>query len=322
MPGLTVWVLGKPDDRHLTRLAPRRGDDTFVIGNDPAVFASAPAPDALFYWSGGRGLLEAIWPKATGVRWVHVPSAGLDHVLFPALAHSSVTLTHAHGHFSRILAEFVMAAVLFFAKDLRRMMHSQAEGHWDPFDVGELHGAVMGIVGYGDIGGAVAERARAFGMSVLGLRRRPEQSANDPRVEEVLPTSACLELMRRSDYVVVAAPLTEETRGLVGQAEIEAMRPSAVLVNIGRGAVVDEPALVRALEQERIRGAALDVFAEEPLPADHPFFRLGNVLLSPHCADHTAGWRDGLVDRFLDNLERFRRGEPLAHVVPDKQRGY
>jgi phosphoglycerate dehydrogenase-like enzyme len=317
----TVWVLGKPNDRHLARLT-RNTQDTFVIGDHPAAFEGAPPPDALFYWSGGRPLLEALWPKTASVRWVHVPSAGLDHVMFPALARSPVTLTHAQGHFSRILAEFVMAAVLFFAKDLRRMMRSQAEGRWDPFEVGELHGAVMGIVGYGNIGGAVAERARAFGMSVLGLRRHPERSANDPRVEEVLSNSARLELMRRSDYVVVAAPLTEETRGLLGQAEIEAMRPSAVLVNIGRGAVVDEPALVRALEQERIRGAALDVFAEEPLPANHPFFRLGNVLLSPHCADHTAGWRDGLVDRFLDNLERFRRGEPLTHVVSDKQRGY
>jgi len=322
MRPLTVWVLGTTTDPHLARLAELAPDVTFVIADDPPAFDDAPDPDALLYWRGGRALLEAVWTKARGVRWVHVPSAGLDQILFPALTRSPVVLTHAHGDFSRILAEFVMSAVLFFAKDLRRMLRSQAAARWDPFDVDELHGRVMGIVGYGDIGAAVAERARAFGMPVLALRRRPELSRDDPRIQEALPVTARLELMRRSDYVVIAAPLTPETHGLVGTAEIEAMRPTAVLVNVGRGAVVDEPALVRALEQGRIRGAALDVFEEEPLPGGHPFYRLENVLLSPHCADHTAGWRDGLVDRFLENLRRFRGGEALANVVTDKERGY
>jgi phosphoglycerate dehydrogenase-like enzyme len=158
-------------------------------------------------------------------------------------------------------------------------------------------------------------------MNVISVRRRPEANAGDPLVDEVLPLERRLELMRRSDYVVVATPLTPETRGLVGAAEIAAMRQGAVLVNVGRGPCVDEAALVRALETGAIRGAALDVFDEEPLPAGHPFYRLDNVLLSPHCADHVPGWLDDAMALFLENLERFRKGEPLANVV-DKRAGY
>jgi phosphoglycerate dehydrogenase-like enzyme len=158
-------------------------------------------------------------------------------------------------------------------------------------------------------------------MRVIGLRRRPQQGAGDPLLDEVLPLERRVELMQRSDYVVVATPLTPETRGLVGEAEIQAMKPSAVLMNVGRGPCVDEQALLRALEAGRIRGAALDVFDQEPLPAGHPFYRFDNVLLSPHCADHVPGWLDDAMALFLDNLERFRRGEPLLNVV-DKRAGY
>jgi phosphoglycerate dehydrogenase-like enzyme len=322
MKTLTVWVLGKGDDPHLARLREKASDVTLVVGDGASAFDASSPPDAILNWRGRRGLLEEVWEKGSRPRWIHVPSAGLDHVLSPALAASDTTLTHAHGVFGGILAEFTMAAVLFFAKDLRRMIRSQEAGSWDPFDVVELKGQTMGIVGYGDIGAAVAERARPFGMRILALRRRPEVSRNDPLVDEVLPPSGLRDLMARSDCAVLVAPLTRETRGMVGEAELAALRRTAVLVNIGRGAVVDEPALVRALEERRIRGAALDVFETEPLPEGHPFYRLDNVLLSPHCADHTPGWRDTLVDLFLENLERFRRGQPLAHVVTDKTRGY
>jgi phosphoglycerate dehydrogenase-like enzyme len=128
-------------------------------------------------------------------------------------------------------------------------------------------------------------------------------------------------MLARSDYVVAAMPLTPESRGMIGQAEIDVMKPTVVLVNIGRGPVVNEAALVRALEDKRIRGAALDVFETEPLPAGHPFYRLENVLLSPHAADHTPDWKERTMRLFLENFERFRRGEPLLNVV-DKKRGY
>jgi len=214
-----------------------------------------------------------------------------------------------------------MAAVLYFAKGFPRMLGSQAEGKWDPFDLEPLAGRTMGIVGYGDIGQAVARKARAFDMRVIALRRRPEASAGDPLVDEVLPLDARLDLFRRADDVVIATPLTKETHGLVGREEIAAMKATATLTNLGRGGVIDEPALVEALEAGRITGAALDVFATEPLPAGHPFWRLRNVLVSPHCADNKPGWLEDSMRFFLENLERFRRGEPLHNVV-DKRRGY
>jgi phosphoglycerate dehydrogenase-like enzyme len=242
-------------------------------------------------------------------------------VLTPDVVDHPALLTNGRGAFSPALAEFVLAALLFFAKDLRRLVAQQAAHSWAPFDAERLEGRTVGIVGYGDIGRAVAARLRPLGVEILALRRRPGLSHGDPLVSETVSPERLLELMARSDDVVVTAPLTPETRGLLGRDAIAAMKPTAVLVNVGRGPVVDEPALVAALEQGRIRGAALDVFETEPLPEGHPFWRLPNVLLSPHCADHVPGWVDEAMRVFLRQLDRFRRGEPLSGVV-DKTSGY
>jgi phosphoglycerate dehydrogenase-like enzyme len=201
------------------------------------------------------------------------------------------------------------------------MIRQQAAGVWESFDVEELYGKVLGIVGYGSIGRAVAERGRDFGMRIIAVRRRPDLASESDPAEQILPVARLAELMARSDFVVIATPLTPETRGLVGEAELRAMKPSAVLINVGRGPVVAEDALIRALQQRRIRGAALDVFDREPLPSGHPFYDLDNVLLSPHCADHTPGWEEAAMEVFLDNFERFRKGEPLRNLV-DKRLGY
>jgi phosphoglycerate dehydrogenase-like enzyme len=255
------------------------------------------------------------------VRWVHSCSAGLDGALFPALRDSPVLLTSGRGVFSDALGEFVIGAVLFFAKQFRRMVRGQEAGVWDQFDTMMIAGRTMGIVGYGDIGHAAAKRAHALGMKVLSVRRRPQLSQGDALVDEVMGPDRLGELVARSDYIVVTAPLTPETRGLIGDAEFGAMKPETVIINVGRGPVIDEVALIHALQAKRIRGAALDVFHSEPLPADHPFYRLDNVLLSPHCADRTADWREQAMRLFLDNFGRFRRGEPLLNLV-DKRLGY
>jgi phosphoglycerate dehydrogenase-like enzyme len=272
-------------------------------------------------WSGTRDLLREVLRIAPRVRWVHSRSAGLDSVLFPELVESPVVLTNGRGVFSQSLGEFAIGAALFFAKDFRRMVQSQEQGRWDPFDIVEIRGQTMGIVGYGDIGRAVASRAKAMGMRVVAVRRRPELSADDPEVDEVLPMTRIPDLLKQADYVTVAAPLAEGTRGLIGEAELGAMKPEAVIINIGRGPVIAEAALVQALQERRIRGAALDVFDEEPLAEGHPFYRLDNVLLSPHCADHTPTWLEDAMRFFLDNFERYRKGEPLLNVV-DKRLGY
>ena len=316
-----VWVLARPDDGGLHVLDPPPEGVRFVVGSEPEAFDGAPAPDAVLDCWSGRRRIAGVLERAPDLPWFHSRSAGLDTVLVPELVASSVTLTNGRGPFSASLAEFVVASLLYFVKDLRRLVKSQEGGTWDPFDMEMLHGRTLGIVGYGDIGRAAAERVRALGMRVLALRRRRERSAGDPLVDETLPPERLNDLMARSDDVLVALPLTEGTRGLVDAAALGAMKPGGVLVNVGRGAVVDEAALEAALREGRIRGAALDVFGTEPLPADHPFWSLPNVLLSPHCADNVPGWIEDSMRVFLKNLERFRRGETLLNVA-DKSRGY
>jgi len=309
MDNSTVLVLADPTDPLLAMLEALPEGVRIAAGNRAEAFAAAaPEADVILNWTGSRELLRQVWRMAPRVRWVHSRSAGLDELLFPELVESNVTLTNARGVFSEILGEFVMAAVLFFAKGLRRMVHGQEAGVWDQFDTVQVAGQTMGVIGLGDIGQAAARRAEAMGMRVLGLRR--SDGAERKR-----------ELLAESDYVVLAAPLTAETRGIVGAAELRAMKAEAVLINVGRGPLVDEAALVEALRERRIGGAALDVFNEEPLPAGHPFYALNNLLLSPHAADHTPDWQQQAMKLFLDNFARYRKGEALQNVV-DKRRGY
>jgi phosphoglycerate dehydrogenase-like enzyme len=315
---MKLLVLGRREAPHFAPLAALPGVEV-CFGERPEDFPDqARGAEAILAGFHGRRLLEPLLPMVPEARWIHTLSAGLDHVLFPALVESPIVVTNARGAFSRALAEFAVAGLLFFAKDLRRMLRAQAERRWEPFDVSMLAGRVVGIVGLGDIGRAVASALRPLGARILALRRSP---APDPSADEVFAPSRRLEMLRASDDLVVAAPLTPETRGLIGADELAALRPAAVVVNVGRGPVVDEAALVRALAEGRILGAALDVFEREPLPPEHALFGLPNVLLSPHCADHVAGWREASVALFLDNLARFQLGEPLLNVV-DKRLGY
>jgi len=256
------------------------------------------------------------------VRWVHTRWAGLDGLLFPELAESAAALTNGTGVFSESLGEFAMAGILFFAKDLRRMVRNQAAGRWEQFDVDEISGQTLGIVGYGDIGHQVASRAWAMGMRVVAVKRHAlPAGATDTYAEQIYPPERMPEMIAISDYIVAAAPLTAETRGLIGQREFAAMKPTAVVINLGRGPVIDETAMVRALSERRIRGAVLDVFDPEPLPEGHPFYRLDNLLLSPHTADHTADWLERAMQLFLDNFAQFRQGQPMNNIV-DKKLGY
>src|SRR5262249_20340779 len=246
--------------------------------------------DAILYAYLDAGLLARVLPLATRVRWIHCLWTGVEGILVPELLVHPAVLTNARGAFKGPLADWVIAVMLFFAFDLRRVIRQQEHGVWEPFIGDTLKGRTLGIVGYGAIGSAAATRARTFGMKIAALRRRPELSVDDPLVDENYGPKQLDELMAASDYVLAAAPLTAETRGLIGQNEIARMKPTAVIINVGRGPVIDEQALVHALESGTIRGAALDVFNVEPLPADHPFWRLPNVLLSPHTADRVEGF--------------------------------
>ena len=202
------------------------------------------------------------------------------------------------------------------------MVRNQEAGVWEQFDITEITGQTVGIVGYGDIGRAVATRVRAMGMRVLALKRHGRSVYNlDPLVAQIYGPSELHEMLPQCDYVVVAAPLTAETRGMIGVEEFAAMKRSAVIINLGRGPVIDENAMVQALADGIIQGAALDVFDNEPLPEGHAFYKLRNVLLSPHCADHTPDWLERAMQFFIEQFERYRKGEPLRNIV-DKKLGY
>ncbi len=314
----TVLVVSQDDDPQLDML---KGLRHILIGRDAAAFQSAVNdPVILFNWSGSRKVMQEVFTMCHDVRWVHSRSAGLDSLLFPELVASPVPLTNGSGVFSASLGEFSLAAILYFAKDFRRMIRNQMAGVWDQFDVEEIAGQTLGIVGYGDIGRAVATRVRPMGMKVLATKRHPPKEA-DPLIDEFYKTEDLRKMIARCDYIVCALPLTPETHHMISDAEFSAMKPSAVIINVGRGPVIDQAAMVRSLTAKRIKGAGLDVFEQEPIPAGDPMYKLENVLLSPHCADHTAEWLNQAMRFFLEQYRRFTSGEPLENVV-NKNLGY
>jgi phosphoglycerate dehydrogenase-like enzyme len=277
---------------------------------DVEVVADIGEAEAILLAPRFGSVLADRWRETANVRWIHALGAGVDTLPFDLLRSRDIVVTNARGLYADALAEFVLAAMLFFAKDLRRLVLQQLARRWEPFTVDRLEGQTLGIIGYGSIGEAIGRRATALGMHVMTVRRR--QEIGEPTTDDVM--SSC-------DFVALSMPLTPSTRGMVDAARIATMRSSAVLINVSRGAVVDELALVDALEQKRIRGAALDVFATEPLPPEHRLWSLENVLLSPHSADQTADSQERAVRFFLDNLGRFQRDDSLENVV-DKVEQY
>ena len=319
MSDLNILVFLRPNDPGLPAL-PRMpsGTRAQVAHNVEDALALAPQADALLVATGNAATLERIWRAAPRLRWIHTRPAGVDHLLFADLVKSPIPVTNSRGVFSSSLAEFAAFGLLFFLKNARLLMRNQQLAKWAAYEPGALRGQAVGIVGLGDIGRACATVIRPFGARIVGLRRsgRP-----DPVADEVVPADRILDMVASVDHVVVATPLTEETHHLIGDRVLGAMRPGAILVNVGRGKVVDETALLAALDQGRLSGAALDVFEQEPLPPDHPFWRMENVLISPHTADHTKDWEANTMEPFLENVRRFRDGEPLLNPV-DKRLGY
>jgi phosphoglycerate dehydrogenase-like enzyme len=319
----TILVLANPGEPQLAMLKQQLAEVRIIVGNSAEAFEQEAAnAKVLFNWSGPLALFKTVFAMCPHLQWVHSRSVGLERTLFSELVESEVPLTNGVGVFSASLGEFALGAILYFAKDFRRMIRNQMRGVWEAFDVLPVSGQTVGIIGYGDIGRAVAARVTAMGMTVLALKRHALPAGGaDNLVERTYLPEQRREMLPRCDYVVVAAPLTSETRGMIGEAEFAAMKPSAVVINVGRGPVINEEAMVRALSGGRIKGAALDVFDHEPLPAGHPFYKLENVLLSPHCADHTVDWLDNAMKFFIEQYQRFQSGEPLRNIV-DKKLGY
>jgi phosphoglycerate dehydrogenase-like enzyme len=264
---------------------------------------------------------------ATNLRWIHAPTAAVYQLLFAELANSNVTITNSREVHGPVVAEHVVALIFALAKKIPQAALFQQKHIWgqeaiwrDGAHPREIADATLGLVGVGSIGRRVAQMASALGMRVIAVREHVEKGSPEG-VEAVFPPSAIDEVLKQSDYVVLAAPLIAATHGLINADRLAAMKPGACLINVGRGAQVDEAALVEALRTARIAGAALDVFEREPLPADSPLWSAENLLITPH----TAGLTDKLWHRhyelFSDNLRRYLTRQPLCFVV-DKQKGY
>lgn len=312
-----LLVLAPEDDSQFARL---NHIPHYLVTDTAPPVEIAERATALLHWSGPKNLLRESFLRCPKLRWIHSRGAGIDSRLFPELVESDVVLTNGKGTFSSSLGEYALAAILYFAKDISRLRSNQAARLWAPFEVDRIAGQTVGIVGYGDIGQAVATRVHAMGMKVLALRRHAP-AIPDPVIERYFAPDDLAAMLALCDYVVVTAPLTAETKHMVGEAAFAAMKETAIFINLGRGPVVDEAALVRALTAKRIRGAALDVFEQEPLPSDSPLYGMDQVLLSPHCADNTRDWLERAMDLFLEQYDRFHKNEPLLNVV-NKRLGY
>jgi len=263
---------------------------------------------------------------AKRLRWIQVTAAGVGHLLFPELVESDVVVTNGRGIHAVAMAEHTIGVILAFVRKLHLARDEQHRRRWTQKEMwagapelGELGGRTLGLVGLGSVGAAIALRARALGLRVVAVRRNPKPDpgpADEQWGPERLP-----DLLARADFVVLAAPLTAETRGLIGREQLARMKPGAFLVNLGRGKLVDEDALVECLREGRIAGAALDVFRAEPLPAASPLWDMPHVIVTPHVSGLGPRYWERSVDLFARNLRAFSAGEPLVNVV-DKRAGY
>ena len=287
----------------------------------PAVvsrLADPPAPEAILAGAFTPEILAA-WP-AGGRRWLHSTGAGVERLLFPELTASDVVVTNSRGAHRVAMPEFVLMAVLAWTHHLPALIRAQTRREWIKPVPDEVAGKTLGLLGFGEIGRAVAVRAAALGMRCLALRRHPA-AAGPSGVERVYGPEELTAFLGACDFVVNSLPLTAETRGLLDARALRAMRPDGVLINLGRGPTVVEADLLRALREGHIGGAVLDVFDVEPLPPGSPFWGLENVLITSHTSGNSVHYLERAVDIFCDNLRRFGAGEPLRNVV-DKNLGY
>ncbi|MCK0154944.1 D-2-hydroxyacid dehydrogenase [Alcanivorax sp. S6407] len=280
--------------------------------------AALPVSEVLVVTDFRTEMLAEVWPENCPVRWVHATSAGVDALMIDPIRHSDIVVTNARGIFDRGIAEYVLGALLMFAKDTLTNLSLMKEHRWQHRETALLRGTRAVVVGAGSIGREVATLLGALGVSVVGTARNARDDAAFDKVhaQQDLPA-----LLADADHVIITAPLTPDTEGLFDADQFLRMKPGAVLVNVGRGPIVDTAALLAALQSGRLGGAALDVFEEEPLRADHPLWDEPNVMISAHMAGDFIGWRAALGQQFVDNFQRWQTGEALNNPV-SKEHGY
>lgn len=307
----TLLVL---DAEPLPRLGRLTGRARIEHADETTLAERLPYADVLLVWDFTSHAVRRAWPGGgPRPRWVHTASAGVDHLMCPELAASDTVVTNARGVFDQPIAEYVAALVLAMAKDLPTTLRLQGERTWRHRETLRVAGTRACVVGSGPIGRAIALTLKALGITTALVGRTPRTGVHGPGELD--------RLLARADWVVAAAPLTDDTRGMFDARRFGVMQPSARFVNVGRGQLVVEDDLAEALTRRWIAGAALDVFSSEPLAPESPLWRVPDLIVSPHMSGDTVGWRDELGAQFVELYESWAAGRPLANVV-DKKRGY
>jgi phosphoglycerate dehydrogenase-like enzyme len=303
----------------LRAIAP--GADVVHVDQEGAGDADLADAQVLLRWWMPATTLRRILAAAPRLRWLHTPSAGVDGLLIPEVIERKMVLTNSAGAHAIPIAEFVLLCMLGHAKRARELAALTPENAWQQgrtLHLGELYEKTLVILGLGNIGQEIARRAAAFGMRVIGSRRRPAPLGG---VDRVVGEDAWRALLPEADYLAIATPLTSTTRGMLDAVALAQLRPSAYLVNIARGEIIDTAALIAALEQSRLAGAALDVLPEEPLPAEHPLWHTPNVSITPHISASSPRTSERAIAIFLENVRRDMAGQAFVNLV-DQQAGY
>jgi phosphoglycerate dehydrogenase-like enzyme len=316
----TLLIRYPLENRHVERLRERFPDLVItVVSGEEEFRAILPEADAIVGW----GVTSAEIALAPQLRWIQTVGAGVENVIVPEIAARGIILTNNSGVHAPNISEHLMALILAFARRLPHLIRGQAAHEWRDTTgrqgVFELAGQTLLVVGLGDIGQALARRALGFGMNVAGVRRRDRDPVEG--VSEIVGFADLPRVLPQAHHVAICLPLTPQTRGLFDRSAIFQMRPGAYLYNIGRGAIVDTPALVEALECGHLGGAGLDVTDPEPLPADSPLWDMENVIITSHTSGSTPNYWDRAIVVLESNIERFRSGADLLNVV-DLERGY
>lgn len=302
----------------ITDLGERDGIE-LRIAEASTLSQALPGTDVLLMWDFFSTALKDAYGSADRLEWVHAAAAGVDSLLFDELVDSPVTVTNARGIFDRPIAEFVLSYILMHAKSSIGSLDDQAAKKWNRRSTRDIAGTKALIVGTGAIGRGIARLLKAVDIDVTGAGSRAR--SGDADFGEVIDSATLPEHVAGFDWVIDIAPLTEKTERLIGTEAFAAMDDTAVFINVGRGDTVDTDALVTALRDGQIAGAGLDVFDEEPLPADHPLWSMDNVIITPHMSGDTNGWRMRLAEQFHRLFEAYLAGEQFPHTV-DKQLGY
>lgn len=318
MTVLTILTAAdKKRPAHFDRLAEEASEVRWVEADELA--AALPGTEVLLMWDFFSPALKDAFGAADELRWIHAASAGVDSLMFEELRDSEVIVTNARGTFDQPIAEFVLAFMLHFAKDLPTSLEHQRQRIWQHRESRDIAGSQAMIVGTGAIGRAIARLLRAVGVNVAGAGSRAR--GGDPDFGEIIDSAELASHVADIDWLINIAPLTAQTTGLIGAEVFAALPEHAHLINVGRGATVVTDDLVAALDSGQLSGAGLDVVDPEPLPEDSPLWQMGNVVITPHMSGDSAGWSDRLAAQFMANWDRYRAGEPLANLI-DKDKGY